>query len=317
MRPRRLLKSSKSRAVYVPCAVSSFFEICDRNPDGSSIGDLLRVGSRGGGFVIERGTITRVKRSRRKHNSVVINGERAPQARTTLKVIELMNERFSLTPLEVSHQIEPPIGNGFGTSGSGALGAAIAISSQFDLRLTLSQASAFAHRAEVESVTGLGTVISLASGSGAVGLVTEPGSYSFGAVDSIIADDDKYTLVCACFGPIEKVTVLKEEKARRLINRFGHNTLQAVLTEPTPGNLLKQSRLFAEQSGIGSNKLLKLADKAVELGAIGASQNMIGNAVHALVKDEKCRSFTGAFKKYIYDGSIFVSDLIHSGPVLI
>ena len=306
---------NNSKQVYVPSAVSSFFEICDRNPDGSPIRDLLRVGSRGGGFVIGRGTTTRASNSV-KRDVVIINEKRTSLARTTLKVVELMKRRYDLGPIKITHQIEPPIGYGFGTSGSGALGAAIAISDLFDLHLSLAQVSAFAHRAEVESVTGLGTVISLASGSGAVGLVTEPGSFSLGSVDSILVMDEAYALVCACFGPIEKNTVLRKESARKRINSAGHNALEAVLDNPTPENLLKQSRLFAEKSGIASPKLLRLADRAVELGAIGSTQNMIGNGVHALVRKERHESFVRSFSKFAQGGSIFVSDLIHSGPVI-
>lgn len=306
--------SKYSKQVYVPAAVSSFFEICDRNPDGSPIDDLLRVGSRGGGFVIKRGTITQASESRK--DLVTINGERTSKAKTTSKVVELMRRKFNFGAIKVTHQIEPPIGYGFGTSGSGALGAAVAISNLFDLKLTLAQASDFAHIAEIESVTGLGTVISLASGFGSVGLVTEPGSYSHGSVDSILVEDGGYALVCACFGPIEKSTVLREEAARTRVNKYGRATLTEVLKAPTPRTLLGQSRLFAERTGIASADLLRLADKAVELGAIGSTQNMIGNGIHALVRKEKRTAFVKAFAKHVNSGSIFVSDLIHSGPVI-
>ena len=97
---------------------------------------------------------------------------------------------------------------------------------------------------------------------------------------------------------------------------MGHSTLQAVLDNPTPENLLKQSRLFAEKTRIASENLLKLSDKAVELGAIGSTQNMIGNGIHALVRKEMLPSFMKSFTKYVKGGSIFVSDLIHSGHVI-
>ena len=305
-----------SSQVYVPAAVSSFFEICDREPDGSPIDDLLRVGSRGGGFVIKRGTITRAALSERGTDQIIINGRKVTNARTTAKVVESMRSKYHLGPIKIEHRIKPPIGYGFGTSGSGALGAAIAISRLFGLQLTLAQASDFAHRAEIESVTGLGTVISLASGFGAVGLVTEPGSYALGSVDSILVEDKSYALVCACFGPIEKSTVLKQESARKRVNEVGHSTLESILDNPSVENLLKQSRHFAEKSGIASASLLKLSDKAVELGAIGSTQNMIGNGIHALVRREKVTGFVKSFTKYAKGGSIFVSDLIHSGPVI-
>lgn len=310
--------ASNSRTVYVPSAVSSFFEICDRNPDGSGIKDALKIGSRGGGFVIKRGSLTRASKVKSLRNdSVLINQKNSPEARTTLSVIKLMREAFDLPPVLISHAIEPPIGSGFGTSGSGALGAAIALKDLFGLNLTLAQVSAFSHKAEVESMTGLGTVISLASGSGAIGLVTEPGSFSFGKVDAVMVDPADYLLVCASFGPIEKSSVLRDESARTGVNMHGRTTLRAVLSDPTPANLLKQSRSFAEKTGIATKNLLQLCDKAIELGALGATQNMIGNAIHCLVRKGIGEKFEKSFQKYLPSNSIFVTELIQSGPALL
>ena len=314
----RTSNAKTSHAIYVPAAVSSFFEICDRNPDGSAIEDALRIGSRGGGFVIKKGSITKASIVKSvKTDSIAINLRETTEARTTKSTIDLMRHKFGFGPVKISHKIEPPIGTGFGTSGSGALGAAIAISDLFHLNLSLAQVSAFAHKAEIESVTGLGTVISLASGSGAIGLVTEPGSYSFGMVDSILLDYSEFVLVCACFGPIEKSSVLLQEWKRQKVNEFGRATLDALLKDPTPTNLLKYSRVFAERTGIASKELLALSDKAVELGALGASQNMIGNAVHCLIKRHQSRSFIKSLLRFVPAESIFMSDLIHSGPAFL
>jgi pantoate kinase len=308
----RSIRANRSRTVYVPCAVSSFFEICDRDVNGSLIKDTLRIGSRGGGFVVKRGTVTTASKS--EDDVVIINKRRAPEARTTLRVISLMRERFALPPVKVSHNIEPPIGSGFGTSGSGGLGAAVALADLFGLNLTLAQTAAFAHTAEVESLTGLGTVISLASGSGAVGLVTEPGSYSIGQVDSIIIDPKEYLLICACFGPIEKSSVLGNDERRRMVNQFGRDTLEKIVNDPSPATLLKESRIFASRSGISSEDMLKLSDIAVKLGAIGATQNMIGNAVHCLVRKNDSQKFLKSFQKRIPRDSIFATELVQSAP---
>lgn len=304
-----------SRAVYAPAAVSSFFEICDRERDGSKIADTLRVGSRGGGFVIARGNTTKAQTGDSlKADSVLINGKLTPHARTTLKVVELMREEYGFPNVRITHKIEPPVGSGFGTSGAGAVGTVIALSDIFNLHLTLSQASAFAHRAEVESTTGLGTVISIISGSGAIGLVTEPGSYSIGRVDAILADYNDYSLVCACFGPIEKSTVLLKEERRNKVNEYGGRTLDAILVERTPEAMLRHSRRFAELSGIATPELLKLADKATKLGAVGATQNMIGNAVHCLVPKKVRKKFLDSFREFVPRKNFFETELCHSGP---
>jgi pantoate kinase len=303
----------QSKRVYVPSAISSFFEICDTNPDGSKILDELRIGARGGGFVIQRGNTTTASISNRKTDLAYING-RQTSARTSLKVLELMRRDFDLPPVTITHRIEPPIGSGFGTSGAGAIGATIAISELFGFHLTLSQVSDYAHRAEIESLTGLGTVISLISGSGAIGIVTEPGSFSVGRVDSLLIDYTRYTMICACFGPIEKSTVLNSEDKRLKINQFGREALKNIMRDRTMESMLYESRIFAEKTEIASQKLLQLSDKAVEMGAIGATQNMIGNVVHCLVKKTGRERFLASFSRIVPKNRIFESDLSQSGP---
>lgn len=300
--------------VYVPCAVSSFFEICDREANGKKIRDELRIGARGGGFVIKRGNMTSAAESKGAKDRIFINGQNAPNARTSLKVVELVRRDYPLPAVTVYHQIGPPIGSGFGTSGAGAIGATIALSDLFGLRLRLAQVADYAHRAEIQSITGLGTVISLVSGSGAIGLVTEPGSFSRGRVDSLLEDYDDYILVCACFGPIEKSSVILDEGLRRRVNENGRETLRRVLLERTPSSLLDSSRRFAERTGIASGELLKLADRAKSLGAIGATQNMIGNAIHCLVPKAEKKRFVSRFQKLVPRQALFQSDLSASGP---
>jgi len=301
----------------VPCAISSFFEICDTNPDGSSLEDPLKIGARGGGFILKRGNTTKALSGKDiKSDQVTINGKSVPGARTSLKVLELLREDYDIDPVRLLHVIDPPIGSGFGTSGAGAVGAAIAVSNLFDLRLTLTEASAFAHRAEIDSVTGLGTVISLVSSTGAIGLVTEPGCFSVGRVDSILEEYGKYTIFCACFGPIEKSTVLKEPTMRLKVNEYGRKTLESIIDEGTVDALLRYSRIFAERTGIASQELLRLADKSIELGAIGATQNMIGNAVHCLVPKSRKNSFLRDFCRLVPKTAIFESELCQSGPLL-
>ncbi len=147
-------------------------------------------------------------------------------ARTSLGVIQLIRREFKIPPVRISHVVLPPIGQGFGTSGAGALATSIAIGDLFHLKFSLSKAADFAHISEIENLTGLGTVISLASGTGAVGLVTEPGAFSVGRTDAILIDFADFVLVCAAFGPIKKSTVLSDEHSRLKVNEFGTITLQ-------------------------------------------------------------------------------------------
>jgi len=305
----------RSRRVYVPSGVSSFFEICDRNPDDTPIQDPLLKGARGGGFIIEKGTTTVADVvSESPKDEVLINGVSSPEAKTSLLTIQLIRREFKISKVKVSHSVLPPIGQGFGTSGAGALATSLSLSDLFELDFSLSEAAKFAHIAEIESVTGLGTVISLASGTGAIGLVTEPGGFSVGRTDAIIADPEDYVLICAAFGPIQKSTVLSNEESRKKVNEFGRSTLLKIQEDPTPARLLSESRIFSEKTGLAPPLHLRLCDKAVDLGAVGATPNMIGNAVHCLVEKSIRENFVEKFSGLVPSGSLFDSRLIQSGP---
>lgn len=306
---------TRSKTIYVPSGVSSFFEICDRYENGQKIEDPLLVGARGGGFIISKGTTTVASSSDiLSEDEISINGVQSPGAKTSLGVIRLIRKEYSIPPVSVSHTVLPPIGQGFGTSGAGALSTSIALGDLFDLNFTLTEASKYAHIAEIENVTGLGTVISLSSGRGAIGLVTEPGGLSIGRTDAIVTDPDNYTLVCAAFGAVSKSSVLLNDSSRRRINEFGRETLGSILDNPTPEKLLSESRRFSERTGLASPKLLKLCDMAVEFGAVGATVNMIGNAIHCLVEKTNYETFMAKFSNIVSIGSLFESSLIQSGP---
>ena len=96
-------------------------------------------------------------------------------------LLSKMNEKYDVT---VEHQIEVPIGTGFGTSAGGALTAGLALKEALDLPLTYNQIGKIAHVAEIECQTGLGTVSSLTFTGGCV-LVVEPGAPGICQLDRI------------------------------------------------------------------------------------------------------------------------------------
>lgn len=312
------MDTKSSRLIYVPSAISSFFEVCDRDEAGLKIVDPLRVGSRGGGLKIRKGTYTRARVWEGSSDRVIINGAEA-EAKTTRRLIADLRATYGFGPVTVEHRVEAPIGSGFGTSGAGALAAAMALSDLFDLKLTLGQAARYAHVAEIESVTGLGTVTALAHGAaGAFRLVTEPGAYGFGQVDAIPDHCDTYLAVCVWFGPIDKSTVLLSQQKVALVNRYGRETLRKILEEPSAESLLRHSRVFAEKSGLASPRLLAIADRAKEKGAVGATQNMIGNAVHCLVEKSRAQGLVEWLRALVGgEGEVFVSELEEGGPRIV
>jgi pantoate kinase len=301
--------SKKVSKAFSPSGISSFFEVCDRTPDGKAIADLDHVGSRGGGFGLEKGVLTEVSVSEAKTSSisVYINGTLAPHAETTQTVLrKLLDKANGTYNIVAKHTVQVPIGAGFGTSAAGALTAGLALSDALKLPLTYNQIGKIAHAAEVQCKTGLGTVGALMVG-GCV-LTIEPGAPGTAVIDRIPLSPD-YVIVAGVFGPTSTKQVLSSPEKRQMVNRYGRKTLEAILDEPSIENFLSSCWEFANKAGFATERikgLVKLAEKA---GAVGAAQNMVGEAVHAVTLEENAAAVAEAFKLALPKEGIIVSKI--------
>jgi len=309
--------SRSSRSVFVPSAVSSFFEVCDEDHDGSKIIDPIKIGARGGGFRIGRGVVTKVTMGQVAEDEVWINGYLTPSARTSLEAIRLARSVYGFRDrVTVKHDVELPIGCGFGTSAAGALGTIMAIQDALGVKDT-SLAADLAHIAEVRSLTGLGTVIAAASSGGCMGLVTEPGAPSIGEVKMFNSDPSEYMFVSVVFGAVDKSIVLASDGKKKTVNTWGRRVLEAILDDPTPATLLHQSLLFAEKTGLATKDLLDLAHFLLRAGAEGAAQNMIGRAVHTLVKPDIAPQIIRDLRSLLPSAKIVYSTLYSGSPKML
>ena len=302
---------------FSPGGISSFFEICDKAPNGIPIAEPERVGARGGGFVISKGVYTQVEVSDADTSTIqiLINGKPAPEAETSRKVAEiLLNGAGTTQSVTIKHIVEIPIGAGFGTSAGGALGTALALSETLGLKLTYNQLGRVAHVAEVRCKTGLGTVGPIMLG-GCI-LSVEPGGPGIGIVDRIPIDRD-YSIVTGTFGPTATRQVLSSPEKRREVNLWGKRTLDLILEEPSLENFLTRSLEFAEKTGFATNQTKKLVRLAERSGAVGVAQNMVGEAVHAIARQENSKRIVEAFKELLPKGQVLESTIDFQGARLI
>ena len=303
---------------FAPAAISSFFEIHDTEGNKPII-DLEKVGARGGGFGLQKGVSTKVTVREAEKNSinVFINSKVISEAKTTRKVIEtLLIEKNVKYDVTVEHQIEVPIGTGFGTSAGGALTAGLALKEALDLPLTYNQIGKIAHVAEIECLTGLGTVSSLTFTGGCV-LVIEPGAPGVCQIDRIPITPD-YMVVAGVFeSHILQKTLLADSQKKRLINRYGKKTLGAILAEPTLQNFLDCCWNFSEKTGLATENVRQLVKLAKKAGAVGAAQNMLGEAVHAVVHEENVKNVAEAFKQVLPPEKVIVSKIDFQGARLV
>jgi pantoate kinase len=307
----------KSANAFAPAAISSFFQIYDTQ-DGAKITDLEKLGAIGGGFGLQKGVRTQVTTKKAAKNSieVYINSKLEPQAKTTKAVVEQLltktQEKYAVT---VKHDIEVPIGMGFGTSAGGALTAGLALKEAIDLPLTYNDIGKIAHVSEIKCQTGLGTVSSLTFSGGCV-LVVEPGAPGICQLDRIPLTSD-YVIVAGYYQERISKALLSSPEKKRQINSYGKKALDAILAEPSLEHFMECCWDFAQKAGFASQNIRQLIAAAEKAGAVGAAQNMIGEAVHALVLEENANCVAEAFKQTLPPEQVILSKIDFQGARLL
>jgi len=307
----------KTVKAFAPGAISSVFEIFSTDPDGAKIADLRYMGARGGGFGLQLGVNTKVTVEAASENCVhvAINEQFDVEAKVTRDVVQTLlskvDKKFVVT---VEHQIDVPIGMGFGTSAGGALTTGLALKEALNLPLTYNQVGEIAHLAEIRLQTGLGTVSSLTAGGGLI-LVTEPGMPGVCKIDRIPINPD-YAIVAGFYNTLVSKTLLSSER-KNVINRYGKEALIKILERPCLDVFLSNCWVFAQNAGFASSRVCELVDLAMHAGAVGATQNMIGEAVHAVVLKKNVTTVVEAFKQVLPEEQVLTCKVDFQGVRLI
>ncbi|MFX1519120.1 MAG: pantoate kinase [Promethearchaeota archaeon] len=306
----------KARA-FSPAGISSFFQACLWDSKGELLKDPALIGSRGGGIVIKKGVITELEAvpSDKTTIKVFINNKLTPNAHTTKTAVELVLKEIELAyEVTIKHQIEVPISAGYGTSGAGALSSVIALNELLELKLSKHDIGRIAHIAEVVCHTGLGSVSGILNGG--LVLVKVPGVDGLLKIEHIPINS-KWRVVTALVSPIRTRGVISSHEALRKINEYGEITLRSIIENPTVDHFFKSCKDFAINTGLMSVLIKKMTDAAVENGALGATQNMIGDGMHAIVEPSFLTSVVAALGNYINKEKIIVSDIDLNGPILL
>jgi len=272
-------------SVFAPSHITGFFEIIDHP-------DHLKRGSCGAGVAMDKGVVTNLQIVDNDPydslNAIVrINGEEDPKnASITFKTLELMESKFKINNLlenrvlKINHEMEVPIGAGFGTSAASALGTAMAVAKILELDITFNKAASMAHLAEIEMKSGLGDVV--AEMNGGITLRLKEGAPGFAVTDKLILKDDLY-VISKSLGGIETSAIIGDSIHKKRINNTGKDMLNHLLKSPEPETFLKLSKKFAMETGLLSKEVSEIID-ILEDETIGASMAMLGNTAFALSK---------------------------------
>jgi len=304
-------------SAFSPAGISSFFEILDRRPDGRPFKDLSHAGARGGGFVISRGVLSRVrlKRASRSRISVRINNRAADYAKTTISAVsKLLQASGEKCEVKVEHHVEVPVGAGYGASAAGSLSAALAFSEAADLGLSVNEVGRVVHGAEIASGTGLGTVGPILTG-GFI-LTRKSGGPGIAVIDRLPVSQ-RLKVVSACMGPISTKKTLRSEDLRMKVNALGREAFRSIVKDLRPDNFMRASKRFAYGLGLMSPQTAQLIEVMETAGAIGATQNMLGQAAHAIADEDMAKEILTAVKRRFPGAQAFLSSLDFAGARLL
>ncbi|MEE9267864.1 MAG: pantoate kinase [Thermoplasmata archaeon] len=261
--------ASEARA-FCPGHLTAFFQMC---PDE----DPLRAGSRGAGLSLTRGVETRVRIEEATKTRVMVRLDgREESAETTQRAVELYLEE----PLEVRVEstLQLPVGQGFGMSGAGALSTLLALNEALGVPRGRDELIGLAHRAEVESKTGLGDVYPQALGG--LDIREKPGAPPHGLVHRIPLEAE---VVLGVLGPPTYTRgILDNPMIRKSVNGVGERMVRRFLPRRDLESFFRLSWLFARQTLLATSEIQAAVMQASLYGQ--ASMVFLGNSVFAIGK---------------------------------
>ncbi|MHA1585308.1 MAG: GHMP family kinase ATP-binding protein [Promethearchaeota archaeon] len=230
---------------------------------------------------------------------IYINGENCTKsAKTSLATLNLMREILPQNiHIKIEHRFDLLMGAGFGSSSAGAMGIALGLNSLFNLGLTKLQASKFAHIADVQSHTGLGTVGGQFVGGLSISL--EPG-YPFQMHKIPIKPGIK--IVVGSFGAISTKSILTDPVYRLLIFEKGKMALEMMKKDMTLENYMVVCKKFLTETELitrlGLKRVQQLLTDLKRIDIIGASMNQLGKSVFCFCTESKVPSVLGILSQY-------------------
>jgi len=262
---------------FVPAHLSGFFEVCPSpRPE--------KMGSRNGGPCLQAGVVTRLEVREGRGVRILVNGRRR-EARTSLYVARSLLQRAGRRLcLKVEHEVAVPVGAGYGASGAGALGLALTLGRVLGMRKE--EAVREAHVAEVRNLTGLGDVGAQARGGLVIGV--EPGAPPYGRWRRIRVPPGMRVVSCT-LGELSTRHILSDPEVRSRSRRLGRKALRKVLAHPTLTTFLRASLEFAEGLGLLDGELREVRELFLKMGAVEATQTMLGRGIFGFVPEERAR----------------------------
>jgi pantoate kinase len=291
---------------FCPAHITGFFK-AELDKD-----DSKQLGSLGAGFSIQKGVKTTVTiRDKTKHDianfTIKVNGFESGD----MRVSELVLSKFSTKGkfIDVTHEIDVPVGYGFGCSAAVALSLSIALNDALGCKLSKIQVAQIAHDVEIECKTGLGDV--LASYHGGFEIRVKPGAPGIGEVKKIDSKE-KRDVIIICFNPISTKKFLKERIST--INGLGGKMVNKLIESNDTEEFQDMSVKFAKYVDVITPKMNEVITLLHKNG-IKCGVALFGETIFSLVtKDQKSK--VKKILKQFDEGLIITSKIDNSGARL-
>ena len=291
---------------FCPAHITGFFKAELDNKDTKQLGSL------GAGFSIQKGVrTTAVVREKTKHDisnfSIKVNGFESGD----MRVSELVLSKFVTDGkfIDVTHEIDVPVGYGFGCSAAVALSLSIALNDALEHKLSRIQVAQIAHNVEIECKTGLGDV--LASYHGGFEGRVKSGAPGVGEIKKIDSKG-KRDVIIICFNPISTKKFLKEKISS--INGLGGKMVNKLIESNDTEEFQDMSVKFAKYVNVVTPKMNQVIT-ILHKNGIKCGVALFGETVFSLVT-KKEKEIVKEILKQFDDGLIITSKIDNSGARL-
>ncbi len=262
--------------VFVPAHITGFFEII--NNDNPAL-----KGSRGAGVTLDEGVVTRTRVSEGSGKLEITVNNRADEHNTiSSQTVSILSKLYDLDlskyDISIDHEVNLPIGAGFGISGSFALGISYSLPYLLGVNITYKQAGEIAHLAEISQSSGLGDVISEVYGGCVIRL--KEGSPVNGIIDKIPISRPIY-VITKTVSLLETNSIIEDPIHQKRINQSSSILLKKLVDYPSIENFIRLSQKFATETKLICPEVQEIIDIFND-ETIGSSMAMLGNTAFAL-----------------------------------
>ncbi len=255
----------------------------------------LFSGSYGVSFTIEKGITARISSIIESRDIVHYNNMKLSSG-PSLEVIShlrSLSDKY-IPPIMVEQKGVLPISAGLSSSGAGALATAIALNQHFSLGLDITTLGQVAHKAEVQCLTGLGSVFTQFHG-GFI-LRSYPGAPGIGSFIRFKLPNswDRSVLILS-WGGLSTSEILQDHQQFARIKKIGLSHTHNLMSEPTFENALFLAKDFMNQSQLLPPFLASILSELESFDVMGAGMAMLGNTIFIFANDDVLHEIVQSF----------------------